>query len=74
MVIGTAITVVALLMLGFTKEFVGLFVGGEEAVKRPTIVLAVLSIYVVDFAINASKFACSLPNPYPLPYPSVLCI
>lgn len=52
MVIGTVIVAVVLLVLGFTKELVQLVIADVEAAKRPTIVLAVLSIYVVDFAIN----------------------
>lgn len=60
MVIGTAIVAVVLLVLGFTKELVGLFITDAEAAQWPTIILAVLSIYVVDFAINAGKFMPSL--------------
>lgn len=53
MVIGSAIVAICLLVLGFTKEIVSTVVKDEEAAKTPTIVLAVLAIYVVDFAINA---------------------
>lgn len=53
MVIGTIIVALSLLVLGFTKEIVGLFQKDEEKARRPTIVLAVLAIYVVDFAINS---------------------
>ncbi|KAF5963916.1 SUT1D-like sucrose transporter [Fusarium bulbicola] len=42
----------------FTHEIVGFVVADDEAAKRPTIVLAVLAIYVVDFAINA-VMSCS---------------
>ncbi|SCN67933.1 related to sucrose transporter SUT1D [Fusarium fujikuroi] len=42
----------------FTREIVGFVVTDDEAAKRPTIVLAVLAIYVVDFAINA-VMSCS---------------
>ncbi|KAF5966413.1 SUT1D-like sucrose transporter [Fusarium coicis] len=42
----------------FTREIVGFVVADDEAAKRPTIVLAVLAIYVVDFAINA-VMSCS---------------
>ncbi|CAI6095568.1 unnamed protein product [Clonostachys chloroleuca] len=58
MVIGTIIVALSLLVLGFTKEIVGLFQKDEEKARRPTIVLAVLAIYVVDFAIN-SVMSCS---------------
>lgn len=54
MVIGAVIVAVTLLILGFTRELVGLVVDDDQAAKRPTIVLAVLAIYVLDFAINAS--------------------
>ncbi|KAM0437736.1 hypothetical protein ACHAPT_002101 [Fusarium lateritium] len=53
MVIGSIIVAVNLLILGFTREIVGWVVTDDEAAKRPTIILAVLAIYVVDFAINA---------------------
>ncbi|KAJ4207804.1 hypothetical protein NW767_002040 [Fusarium falciforme] len=53
MVIGSIIVAINLLVLGFTREIVGWVVKDEEGAKRPTIVLAVLAIYVVDFAINA---------------------
>ncbi|KAF9769030.1 hypothetical protein IL306_013615 [Fusarium sp. DS 682] len=53
MVVGSIVVAVSLLILGFTREIVGFVVTDDEAAKRPTIVLAVLAIYVVDFAINA---------------------
>jgi solute carrier family 45 protein 1/2/4 len=53
MVLGTVIVAISLLTLGFTAEVVGLFISDSEAAKWPTIVLAVLAIYVLDFAINA---------------------
>ena len=70
MVGGAIIVGLCLLVLGWTKEIVGLFItdgstvcSGEAAVfvayvdplqkKNATIALAVLSIYAVDFAINA---------------------
>jgi solute carrier family 45, member 1/2/4 len=52
-VVGTAIVAASLLTLGFTKEIVGLFVSEPTALRKDTIVFAVLSIYAVDFAINA---------------------
>ncbi|KAH7171138.1 major facilitator superfamily domain-containing protein [Dactylonectria macrodidyma] len=58
MVIGALIAAVSLLMLGFTREIIGWFIHDDEAARMPTIVLAVLSIYVVDFAINA-VMSCS---------------
>lgn len=58
MVLGAAIVAIAMLVLGFTQEIVGIFVADKEAARMPTIVLAVFSIYVVDFAINA-VMSCS---------------
>lgn len=55
MVIGTIIVALCLLVLGFTREIVGWVISDDEAAKRPTIVLAVLAIYAVDFAINAGR-------------------
>ena len=52
MVAGSLIVATSLLLLGFTREVVSLFLEGEAAAKV-TIWLAVLSIWVIDFAINA---------------------
>ncbi|TEA15202.1 General alpha-glucoside permease [Colletotrichum sidae] len=52
-VMGSVIVAAALLTLGFTKEIVGLFITDKETARVFTIILAVLAIYVVDFAINA---------------------
>ncbi|KND89468.1 General alpha-glucoside permease [Tolypocladium ophioglossoides CBS 100239] len=54
MVVGAAIVAVSLLVLGFTREIVGLLGRDDEQARRPTIILAVLAIYVVDFAINVA--------------------
>jgi solute carrier family 45 protein 1/2/4 len=56
MVIGSIIVAVCLLVLGFTREIVGWFLGAndnDDVAQKPTIVIAVLAIYAVDFAINA---------------------
>jgi solute carrier family 45 protein 1/2/4 len=58
MVYGTVLVSLFLLLLGWTKEVVRVFVQDEEAVKSYTIVLAVLSIYGIDFAINAVQGSC----------------
>ncbi|OAA73489.1 sucrose transport protein [Cordyceps fumosorosea ARSEF 2679] len=58
MVLGAVIVAAAMLVLGFTKELVGLFVEDTDAARMPTVLLAVLAIYVVDFAINA-VMSCS---------------
>ncbi|KAG0651108.1 General alpha-glucoside permease [Hyphodiscus hymeniophilus] len=58
MVIGSFIVAACLLVLGWTKEIVGHFVEEGEFRKTCTIVLAVLSIYAVDFSINAVQACC----------------
>lgn len=55
-VIGTAVVAVSLFVLGFTRDIVGLVMSDDERAKRPTIVLAVVAIYVVDFAINVGTY------------------
>ncbi|KAM3543141.1 hypothetical protein ARSEF1564_003946 [Beauveria bassiana] len=62
MVLGAAIVAVAMLVLGFTKELVGLLIQDAEAARVPTIFLAVLAIYVVDFAINAASRMSAIGN------------
>ncbi|KAH6660023.1 major facilitator superfamily domain-containing protein [Truncatella angustata] len=52
-VVGAVVVALCLLALGFTKEIVGIFISDEEAAKTPTIVVAILCIYAVDFSINA---------------------
>ncbi len=52
-VVGTIIVAFSLLTLGFTKEIVGIFIPNEDEARSFVIVLAVLSIYAVDFDINA---------------------
>lgn len=58
MVGGAFVVALSLLVLGFTREIVGLMTTDEEAARRPTIVLAVLAIYTADFGINA-VMSCS---------------
>ncbi|KAK5151334.1 hypothetical protein LTR04_006634 [Oleoguttula sp. CCFEE 6159] len=60
MVVGTLIVSVCLLVLGWTKEIVGMFVTDTDTKRTATIVLAVLSIYAVDFAINAASRMISI--------------
>lgn len=55
-VIGAIIVALCLLTLGFTREIVALFVSDEETAKTLTIVVAILSIYAVDFSINAGAY------------------
>jgi hypothetical protein len=42
-------------VLGFTKEITGALIRDEDTAKVPTIVLAVLALYMADFSVNASK-------------------
>lgn len=64
MVVGAGIVAVSLLVLGFAREIVGLLVRDDEQARTPTIVLAVLAIYVVDFAINVGTFGpATTPDP-----------
>ncbi|KAF2811230.1 sucrose transport protein-like protein [Mytilinidion resinicola] len=58
MVGGTVVVSLCLLVLGWTRELVGAFVSDVELRKSCTITLAVLSIYAVDFAINAVQGSC----------------
>ncbi|KAK2589901.1 hypothetical protein QQS21_012418 [Conoideocrella luteorostrata] len=57
MVIGAVNVAACLLVLGFTKEIVEFFMRDEMMAKGPTIALAVMSIYALDFAINAGKLS-----------------
>ncbi|KFY39310.1 hypothetical protein V495_06024 [Pseudogymnoascus sp. VKM F-4514 (FW-929)] len=60
---GAAATIVSLLALAWTKEVVGGFLGlfgaqkDDPGVKVTTIVVAVLFVYVLDFAINTIQAA-----------------
>ena len=58
MVGGALVVGLCLLILGWTAEIVGLFVSEPGLAKSCTIGLAVLSIYAVDFAINAVQSSC----------------
>ncbi|KAI1262960.1 major facilitator superfamily domain-containing protein [Xylariaceae sp. FL1019] len=52
-VVGALITALCLLVLGFTQELVSFFVADDKAAQHLTVTMAVLSIYAVDFSINA---------------------
>ena len=58
MVGGALIVALCLIVLGWTSELVGIFVSDIDFKKTCTIALAVLSIYAVDFAINAVQSSC----------------
>ncbi|KAF9474838.1 MFS general substrate transporter [Pholiota conissans] len=54
MMLGTAICMSAMLLLGFTRPVASVFTAwGSDANDSLTIGLAVLSIYLIDFSINA---------------------
>ncbi|KAF2026664.1 hypothetical protein EK21DRAFT_73722 [Setomelanomma holmii] len=55
---GTILVSLFLLLLGWTKEVVRYFVADEQVAKSKTILVAVLSIYGIDFAINAVQGSC----------------
>ncbi|KAK1778809.1 hypothetical protein QBC45DRAFT_413009 [Copromyces sp. CBS 386.78] len=52
-IVGSIITALALMALGFTKEIVSYFIWDPTYSRACTIAVAVLSLYCVDFAINA---------------------
>ncbi|PSK56570.1 proteinral alpha-glucoside permease [Elsinoe australis] len=58
MVLGSVLVGFCLLLLGWTGELVGAFVQEKELRRELTIVLAVFSIYALDFAINAVQSSC----------------
>ena len=59
MVIGSIVVGACLLLLGWTSEVVGLFLSASNPSKKNvTLVVAVLAIYLVDFAINAVQASC----------------
>lgn len=60
MIGGTAIVALCLLVLAWARDIVGLFVSDPDINRHGTIVLAVLSIYGIDFAINAGKLPSRL--------------
>ncbi|KAF9036322.1 major facilitator superfamily domain-containing protein [Panaeolus papilionaceus] len=54
MLAGTVICVLAMLLLGFTRSVASIFTGWDNSANDTlTIWLAVLSIYLIDFSINA---------------------
>ncbi|KAF1947112.1 sucrose transport protein-like protein [Clathrospora elynae] len=55
---GTILVALFLLLLGWTKEVVRYFVTDPETARSATIYVAVLSIYGIDFAINAVQGSC----------------
>lgn len=60
MIFGSILVTACLLVMGWTKEIVLFFFEEGEFAKRLTVIVAVLSIYAVDFAINAGMINKSL--------------
>ena len=58
MVVGSAIVGLCLLVLGWTRELVAIFVSDGDFKSNVTILVAVLAIYAVDFAIIAVQACC----------------
>lgn len=58
MLLGAALTGLCFMVLGWTREIVGIFVSDETSLKSATVILAVLTIYALDFAINAVQACC----------------
>ncbi|KAI9661649.1 MAG: hypothetical protein M1821_008887 [Bathelium mastoideum] len=58
MIGGTVLVCICLLALGWTTEIIEFFAPGDRTNGSRIIVLAVLSIYGVDFAINAVQASC----------------
>jgi solute carrier family 45 protein 1/2/4 len=56
MVLGSYVVAACLLVLGWAKEIVAYFVEEGEFRKTCTVVLAVFSIYAIDFSINAGMW------------------
>ncbi|KAG6856083.1 hypothetical protein H0H87_007523 [Tephrocybe sp. NHM501043] len=54
MMAGTVVCVLSMLLLGYTRDFASLFTTRDSSTNTTlTIALAVLSIYIIDFSINA---------------------
>lgn len=58
MIVGSVAVLGCLIVMGWTKEIVLCFMDDTPAAKTVTIWLAVLSIYAVDFVINAVMSCC----------------
>ncbi|KAI5786344.1 major facilitator superfamily domain-containing protein [Peziza echinospora] len=58
MILGTLLVGCGLLALGWVVEIVTFFFGESQYAKPLTILVAVMSIYVLDFSINAVQASC----------------
>jgi len=67
MMMGSLAVALCLVILGWTKEIVGIFIRDPDMVKTCSIAVAVLGIYALDFAINAGELGyemlkcCTVP-------------
>lgn len=50
---GSVIVTISFLLVGFTKEITDFWTTDEETSRKLAIFVAVMAIYVADFAINA---------------------
>jgi len=66
MLIGSVLVAACLILLGWAKEIVSYFVAEGDFRKTCTVFVAVLSIYAVDFAINAGELQGREPKAWPL--------
>jgi solute carrier family 45, member 1/2/4 len=62
MLIGSVLVAACLILLGWAKEIVSYFVAEGDFRKTCTVFVAVLSIYAVDFAINAGELQGAEPR------------
>ncbi|RPA81392.1 MFS general substrate transporter [Ascobolus immersus RN42] len=58
MVIGSVMTILGLLALGWTKEIVGVILKKDSTGQTVTIIVAVLAMYLLDFSVNAVQACC----------------
>lgn len=58
MVAGALAVAALLVVLGWAAEIVGMLVSSDKMKQEATVVLAVFSIYALDFAINAVQCSC----------------
>jgi len=67
MVMGSLAVALCLVILGWTKEIVGIFIRDPNMVKTCSIAVAVLSIYALNFAINAGELGYEMLKCYAIP-------
>ncbi|CAG8839694.1 4140_t:CDS:2, partial [Racocetra persica] len=57
-VVGSLAVVLSFVSIGWTREIIDLFITDDKTAKTAAIFLAVFSLYVLDFAINAVMAGC----------------